>query len=160
MTDKEKIKAEIERRIDTLPTLNPKTKEGEDATLLYGIYMSLLNFIDSMQEENLSNIESNGKDCKEEPASKELEDGIQKAFVYCEEHGDDFRSDCQIETSFRKGFSLAANWQKQQMMKGAVDGVCSLAFPDGTGAVRTTSNFKTNGLKCGDKVKLLILKEK
>lgn len=27
MTDKEKIKAEIERRIDNLPKLNPKTTE-------------------------------------------------------------------------------------------------------------------------------------
>jgi len=34
----------------------------------------------------------------------DLEKLIQKAFIYHESHGDDFRSDCQIETAFRAGF--------------------------------------------------------
>ena len=34
----------------------------------------------------------------------DLEKEIQKSFIYHESHGDDFRSDCQIETAFRTGF--------------------------------------------------------
>ena len=51
---------------------------------------------------------------KEEPASKDLEEAIGQSFIYHESHGDDFRSDKQIETAYRYGFETGAKWGKNQ----------------------------------------------
>jgi len=63
--------------------------------------------------------------------------------------------------TFLDAIEYGMKLQREQMIKEAVEGVCSLEFWDGTGAVRTASdaNFKLNGLHCGDKVKLIVIKE-
>ena len=58
---------------------------------------------------------------QEEPISEELEEAIEKSFVYHNSRGDDFRSDKQIETAYRYGFEAGAKWQKEQVIEKAVE---------------------------------------
>ena len=61
--------------------------------------------------------------------------------------------------AYREGHRDGMEEQKEQMMKEAVEGIVSLQFADGTGAVRTTDGFVLNGLRCGQKVRIIIVKE-
>jgi hypothetical protein len=56
---------------------------------------------------------------QEEPISEDLEKAIGQSFIYHENHGDDFRSDKQIETAYRCGFRDGAKWQKEHLWKPA-----------------------------------------
>ena len=62
----------------------------------------LLDYIDTLEV----------KEVQEEPVSEDLEEAIGQSFIYHENHGDDFRSDKQIETAYRYGFESGAEWQK------------------------------------------------
>lgn len=57
MTDKEIIKAEIERRKKELPPSDLKTTIGADSIRMNRLYDELLSFIDSMEEEPARNCE-------------------------------------------------------------------------------------------------------
>lgn len=46
------------------------------------------------------------------PVSKELEEAIGQSFIYHENHGDDFRSDKQIETAYRYGFNAGVKYKE------------------------------------------------
>lgn len=54
---------------------------------------------------------------------------------------------------FRRGFKAGANWQKQQIMKEAVEGT---ARPDDN---EIWCNLASSNLKDGDKVKVIVIKE-
>lgn len=81
--NKSALVAEIKRRMDensgkqTLPQYFGMVEED----------LNILSLIDTLEVKEV-----------------DLEKEIQKAFIYHESHGDDFRSDCQIETAFRTGF--------------------------------------------------------
>ncbi len=92
---KASLVAEIEKRIKSvekrLKRNNSYSEEGviswERDKSLYDSYNQFLSFINTLEVKEV-----------------DLERLIQKAFIYHESHGDDFRSDCQIETAFRTGF--------------------------------------------------------
>ena len=140
MTDKDKIRAEVEK----WKLVAERGIEGEDdpRRFLLGkvhAFDQILSFIDKLPEES---------------ASEDLEEAADNAL----------RSNIIPDLpapAFRLGYSLGWEQSRNQLMKNAVDGVCSLEFEDGTGAVRTASeaDFKLNGLHCGDQVKLIIIKE-
>ena len=61
------------------------------------------------------------KEVQEEPVSEDLEEAIEKSFIYHESRGDDFRSDKQIETAYRYGFETGAKWKEEQFEKDCAD---------------------------------------
>lgn len=142
MTDKETIRAEIERRIEkhkqwvgnSFGCAEERIEELED----------ILSVIDSMPEEPVS-------EDLEEAAKKEcrgLADPQQILDCYCQ-------------------FIRGAKWQKQQLMKSAVKGIVHHFGDDEIAAIHYNdpkgvpmSYFvSSDSLKAGDKVKLIIFKE-
>ena len=125
MTDKEKIRAEIERRYNEY-----MAKDSELAAIRADECLGILSYIDSMQEDHvdynkldtiLNNALSketaetwNERLGKEEPISEDMEEAA-KTYAKKESHG---YEPCNIVKTFKVG----ANWQKQQMMRGATDG--------------------------------------
>ena len=92
------------------------------------------------------------------PLCDDLEDKIQKALNYHASRGDDFESDPQIANSFRYGFESAY----QDILNSAVDGVvdkCLLTEKDDVFYYKVHYPSYQNPLKCGDKVKVIILKD-
>lgn len=83
------------------------------------------------------------------PASEDLEEAAKK-YADEEEYGDD------VYYSIKATFKEGANWQKEQMMKGAVDAEVtygkSLAIPS------LGYFLDKNEMDVGDKVKLIIIK--
>lgn len=108
MTDKvQKIREEVERLKDWNNNVRNSTRhmtlQEEDFNRgKHSSYLEILNFIDSLQEE---------------PVSDDLEKAIEQSFIYHDNHGDDFRSDEQIETAYRCGFETGAKWQEDQLEK-------------------------------------------
>jgi uncharacterized protein YbcC (UPF0753/DUF2309 family) len=136
MTDKEKIRAELERQ----------KKENNGSPL--SVCNDLLSFIDSMQEE---------------PISEDLEEAAKKAGqkYFPDENNIWARPNYEAKAA-EYAFKDGANWQKEQMMKDAISG----AF------IRRNKYTKQNVLNgfsvtCeqiqkfnnGDKVKVIIIKE-
>lgn len=123
MTDKEKIRAEIDKRLKGL---------SDSCVGQRYAYQTLLSFIDSMQEDSVS---------------EELEDEID---AWCRK----VITGLPIVKEAARHF---AGWQKEQMIKDAVDGEVtygkSLSIPS-LGYV-----LDKNGLDFGDKVKLIIIKQ-
>ena len=124
MTDKEKIKAEIER-----------LKESGCASPIV-ICDTLLAFIDSMQEE---------------PVNEELEKVAYEYSLYP-----------VAPSKFvlaEQGFKDGANWQKQQLMKKAIEGIVTTNIDGWINVMTGFIRPKEAGANFGDKVKLIIIKE-
>ena len=86
----------------------------------------------------------------EEPVSEDLEEEW-KRYITSEEYLNDIPGGLPVARHF-------ANWQKQQMMKDAVEGyVDMLEFPEKTWIELSAI---PKDLKDGDKVKLIIIKER
>jgi hypothetical protein len=115
---------------------------------------------------------------REEPVSEDLEEAINQSFIYHENRGDDFRSDEQIETSYRYGFETGAKWQKEQdqstielaedhamlagmekmkeqMMKDVIDAHC-FGFQ---GAALFSFRLPAGNYLVGSEVKVIVIKE-
>jgi len=100
----------------------------------------------------LSNVERNGKNCKE-AASEDLEQEIIRYVGYPKEVDED------ISTSLvRKAAHHFANWQKEQMMKDAVNGGC-FSYRNGYKHISCDIDEHLTDIELGDKVKLIIIKE-
>lgn len=131
MTDKEKIRAEVER----LNHLVPYDRKDRHDDGLHDAYFKILQFIDSL----------------EEPVSKELKEAAENCY---------YHNHAYATESFIEG----ANWQKEQMMKNAVDGEVTLDYWDSEDRevdLILADNVigEEHGIKDGDKVKLIIIKE-
>lgn len=183
MKDIEKIRAEIERRLEELNpkqgvfagrplrAVNPKTFPREREL------EKLLSFIDSMPEKPAAEYSFNipselfnqltpeqqklwkkeieqaynaGMKHKEEPASDDLEIEIDK---YIKENGFDGIDTIEDVNYIARYF---ANWQKLQIMKGAINKHVHLEYGE---EKIDLFNKDLKGLKFGDKVKILIIKE-
>ena len=150
MTQKEKIKAEIEgllkcykNDIQALEkecytnnvcakylTLNAQTK--------IDVCRQILSFVNSLQAE---------------PVSEDLEKEIDKYVNTPENQGNP-----ELKEELSECALHFANWQKEQMLKAAVEGTLSSTI---TGSEQTVSAYAGYGEygKDGDKVKLIIIKE-
>lgn len=107
--DKDAVIAEIGRRIEeitqTISLGNKKIQKSggnRKAELV-----RFLSFIITLEV----------KEMNEEPVSEELEEAIEKSFIYHENHGDDFRSDKQIETAYMYGFETGAKWANKHLIE-------------------------------------------
>lgn len=139
MTDKvQKIKDWISKTQDGLMDAQGNFENPSEEGAFH-ILTNLDYYIDSLQEELVS---------------EELEESAKNHAV------ERFRTtrNRELAEKCKWSFITGAKWQKGQMMSKAVDGVCSLELGE-FGAVRTTSDFHLNGLHCGDKVKLIIIKQ-
>ena len=105
-----------------------------------GLRNDILNFINSMQEE---------------PVSEELEETIEQSFTFHDSQGDDFRSDKKIETAYRYGFNTGANWQKDRMIGNTTDAQC-FGFQ---GAALFSFRLPADNYLVGSKVKVIVIKE-
>ena len=134
-----KAKAEIERRISNLV----QTAEEENDLKLnypehYGIiqgYRAALSVLESIQKET------------DETVSDDLNEAAIEYFKEALSTGNDSKLD-----AFRAG----ANWQKQKMMKDAMEGYITLTMI-GTPSVAAT--IPENKYDFEDKIKLIIIKE-
>ncbi len=134
MTDKKKIRAEVDRLKELVsdPILS-----GND--LMIGernAYNAVLKFIDSLPEE---------------PVSEDLEEEVDE---YILDNFDDAEGRVYVLQCARH----FANWQKQQMIKDAIDGVVICDEKLTHGYKDIVFKFPDN-LQVGDKVKLIIIKE-
>ena len=81
-----------------------------------------------------------------EPVSEELEEAANK---YADKH-----PTCGLA---KQSFKAGAQWQKEQMMKDAIDTV--MVYDDLNDLVPGIEDLSINGYTVGDKVKVIIVKE-
>lgn len=105
-----------------------------------------------------SNVERTVKNWKEEPASEELEKEIVRYIGYPQEIDEDVST-----TMIRKAARHFANWQREQMMKDAVEVEVKDGTPDKpyqSPVLEIQKMMRMKGVcNIGDKVKLIIIKE-
>lgn len=153
MTDKEKIRAEIERQYEAFKAEYARTKGAYVAGRMDALdYIE--QFIDSLPEETSCPKESDDLD----KLMKEVQKYYSDNFYYITSD----QPTLSILTNIARYFT---KWQKRKMMEGAVDGsvkwayndeLVSIHYDDPVGA--TMCYFaKRNGLNVGDKVKIIIL---
>ena len=167
MTDKElkeKILAEIERLKDECyySTIVPKT-------YMTMAYDNILTFINSLSEESEIEVSYNekineahrlgreegmflAKTMFKEPVSEDLEEAA-KHYLYSNILYDDVYVGNPTDKDCIEMFKAGAQWQKQQMMKDAVEVQVNPLLGE------TFVGCMVNGYKVGDKVKLIIIKE-
>lgn len=155
MTDKEKIRAEIERQIDEV--VNPDSK-------ILRVLIDIRNFIDSLPEETDNEETSRPKE------SDDLEEAAE-AYVYEQPPVENWSIDgfLGICVECKQAFIAGAEWQKRKMMEGVESGEVSAVYKfDNMVTINVVHGrlntplflrlSKYKGLKEGDKVKLIIVK--
>lgn len=126
--DKSALVAEIDR-----------LREEKGTFYASDVLYNLEDFLDTLEV----------KEVQEDPVSDEL---LEKAAVEA------FKQIVDLgKNSFLEIFKAGAQWQKQHLMKDAVDGsVCALSL---NGEVIIRTNFIRAGLALMEKVKLIIIKK-
>lgn len=156
MSNIEKIKAEIERRIE-----NYWSDGDVDSVVVSGELEELIDFIDSLPDESCKDSLHIPKTCKENPDSfTSLEEAASRGgFDYVDEIEAKAPglpwNDHDVEFGYRDGFIAGAKWQKEQMTKEAVEGKVFMSFAPGHNQmVMADVDLPTN-----TKVKLIIVKQ-
>ncbi len=108
LIDKDTLVAEIDRLQDSIKATAIDNRISKEQAEAYRLCVKLRSFIEDTLEE---------KDVKKETMSDDLEEAIGQSFIYHESHGDDFRSDKQIETAYICGFKSGAKWADKHLMK-------------------------------------------
>ena len=96
------VRAEIERRIEELQPCN--TRENLRAHGAIAGYYQILSFINSMQEE---------------PVSEDLEEACEQLAENARKHKAETSSPFYSQTDYRQGVVDGAKWQKAKLMKDA-----------------------------------------
>lgn len=88
----------------------------------------------------------------EEPVSEDLEEEW-KRYITSEEYLNDIPGGLPVARHF-------ANWQKQQMMNGAIEAeILEIYYPTGS-SLEISTRIPEDKYEAGDKVKLIIIKER
>lgn len=140
MTDKELIKQEIERIIEK------ETPISKGSDYYHGTKESmekLLQFIDSLLEE---------------PASEDLEEATHKYSRewYAKRIGTNPKCN-GCYSHIKDAFTAGAKWQKQQIMKDAVEGVIDIRKWPAKAQVEFYDRLPDFDVRTGDKVKIIII---
>ena len=149
MTDKEKIRAEIERLYNqSLEDENRQADRGLEcaANVSYGkskACKELLSFIDSMQEE---------------PVSEDLKKAARKYAGIPEDSPHDLKYCVQDKKAKYDAVLYGANRQKEQIMKNAVEVRIRYINSDICAFSKEFTKYM-DGVRGGSKVKLIIIKE-
>ena len=141
MTDKELIRQEIERRYNC-EKCYPLDREANVAA---AVLQELLLFIDSLPEE---------------PASEDLEEATHKYSRewYAKRIGTNPKCN-GCYSHIKDAFTAGAKWQKQQIMKDAVEGVIDIRKWPAKAQVEFYDRLPDFDVRTGDKVKIIIVKE-
>ena len=106
-------------------------------------YLEILNFIDSLQEE---------------PVSEDLEEAVNAYIGYAPEV-----DECSSVYGKRKAFKAGANWQRSQLMRNAFETAIVDDWQYGKDADHTAIpaiHQRIEGHKIGDKVKIVVIPER
>ena len=133
--DAERLKAEIERLYDGEAPKHAQQCDFDDGYFT-GIG-AVLKFLDSLSEE---------------PDNEDLNDEIKK---FIEEYGYERGEDKLLIAIVARHF---ASWQKQQMLKDAVEGEIRVRY-SGCLCATTIRAINEDKFKLGDKVRVIIVKE-
>ncbi len=106
--DKDAIIAEIERLQNDIKATVINGRINKEQAEAYKICVKLRSLVEDTLEV---------KDVKKETMSDDLEEAIGQSFIYHESHGDDFRSDKQIETAYICGFKTGAKWANEHSIE-------------------------------------------
>jgi len=142
MTDKQRIRAEIERKLKRHEEIYSHSQLQGHVAACEGVLRELLSFIDSMQEEH---------------ASEDFDDEMRKYLLAYK--GYPHVMD-ETEWEIKKACIHFANWQKEQLMKDAIDATVGsidgyiIRFCSGD-----VSKIRDKIKVGGDCVKLIIIKE-
>ena len=148
MTDKEKIRAEIEKKIKVF---SPFTHQGSDTCgKIIRQLESLVSFIDSLPEE---------------PVSEDLEEAAIMHYKDVME----YEVKTGLKPSYMTSFKAGAKWQKEQMMKDVILETTVVIEKDGSAEDFNEvecSYYEDSEIlevpkwaKDGDKVKVIVIKE-
>lgn len=145
MTDKEKIRAEIERRIEELQPCN--TRENLRAHGAIAGYYQILSFINSMQEE---------------PVSEELEEACEQLAENARKHKAETSSPFFSQTDYIQGVMDGAKWKIAKLMKDATPVTVHIdagGYPYIPQLELYDYNKDEPLAKKGDKYKVILIKE-
>lgn len=157
MTDKELIKQEIERLKNH--TLNiQKSTNGLITSVGRGrveAFNDILQFIDSLSEEDHS-------EDKSEMVSDDLEEAADVFYDNCNMSKSSWWDEGVLHkmSESKETFIAGAKWQKQKMMKNAVDATIfsELKSSDGSLFQTKSDRFRMNGVKISDRIKVIPIK--
>lgn len=143
MTDKDKILAEIQKRIEFQKTCIKNdyrlTGRAEEEIILE--YQKLINIINTFPKE---------------PVSEDLEEAVNAYIGYAPEV-----DESSSTYGKRQAFKAGAKWQKYQLMEKAVNGFVIEDIEEGNGDFLLSADYlsKDIGLKDRQKVKVIVIKE-
>ena len=100
LIDKATVVVEIKKRIKETESMQPKFDQFWAGQI--SAFKGILKILDTLEV----------KEVEEESVSMDLEETIEQSFIYHEKHGDDFRSDKQIETAYRYGFEDGVKYKE------------------------------------------------
>ena len=143
---------------EVLPMLKEKDFRGDAQRMAYNAYLE--GFARGLSckplEKNLANYAKSSKDLKE-PTSEDLEKAARDYRDKTE-----FQYPNQLQPAY-EGFKVGAQWQKEQMMKDAIEGMVNselgTAITTNNKGTVLTERFNLENLHIGDKVKVIILKK-
>ena len=154
MTDKEIIERakEAEKRTCFGELVHSPISKGVNSAFGIGFIEGMVEYRKSMQQE---------------PASEDLEKAARKYAGIPEDSPHDLKYCVQDKKAKYDAMLYGANWQKEQLLAKAVDGVvhhfekCGVAsvhYTDPTG-VPMAYFTSPEGLSAGDKIKIIVIKE-
>ncbi len=135
MTDKEKIKSEIERLLRVKEETSHLNQSDFNSGRWKGL-MEVKSFIDSLPKES---------------ASEDLEEAAKEYRLSASLDNERYLT---FGSNIMNAFVAGANWQKEQMMKDAIDAKLSFGQP-----VLLSHPVSPQIAKDGDKIKLIVVKE-
>ena len=150
--DKDALVAEIDNRIKKYTLLQQKPEMSD----LQEELQNKIDCLNSIKGYTLNTIEVKEVNLQEEPASEDLEEEIRRYMDNAPTRtdlGQRYKDISIVELA--RHF---ANWQKQQMMKDAVDGEIVIKCLDQM-LIAKSEILNDDKFKWGDKVKLIIIKE-
>jgi transcriptional regulator with XRE-family HTH domain len=138
MTQIEQIKAEIERLTEVTGYALSEYENGRRSAM-YDIRKQLTEYINSLPAEQ---------------PSEELEKEIESYLITNRQYAGGDEEDLWGDDCIRDAIKYGANWQKEQIMKSAVDATCVLLPPPDLFKVLICHDV-TNNLSKGQKVKII-----
>lgn len=164
----EKIQAKIDRMLDDICEADGFVQKKDEPR--YDALAEVLDFIDTMEEKSDKSLEEAARLYAIPHYMKDIDvnhieeypydTGLEAAFIAGAEWQEK-RDEETIKTAEDHAFLAGADWQKEQMLKYAVEGYIGVHLTEEGSKVTVNSGYlpKEMGIKNGDKVRIVVLKE-